>query len=259
MKKLILLLLIVSNLSLFAQTHIRVDSRVEEIVNISNPEEFYTDFHADIFLKRKWTNENKEKLSYSVFGIFKRDSTMGFKIGYDFDLMSEHFEKSKGNTFRHWNRFRARIDLVLNDNPNHFHFEEDILYLFDTELSLYYLHIPNTLRGDQTLSHRRGYLEMRAYFRAASFDNYLQVRFKPFGNTWIKAFYDSRQAGKIVLRRYLGLDFEIQTNPKGYKRGTTTLSKDIYKGFSFVFGAKFDLIQKNPYAYIGICLGLRNH
>ena len=259
MKNLILLLLIVLVLNLFSQTHIRTDSKVEEIVDILNPKDFYTDFHTDIYLKRKWTNENKEKLSYSVFGMFKRDSTMGFKIGYDFDLMSEHFEKQKSNTFRHWNRFRARIDLILNDNTNHFHFEEDILYLFDTELSLYYLHIPQTLRGDQTLARRGGYVELKFAFRAASFDNYGHIRFKPWGNTWIKGFYDSRQQGKIVLRRFVGLDCEIQANSKGYRKGKTTLSKDIYKGFSFVFGGKFDLIKKNPYAYIGICLGLRNH
>lgn len=259
MRNLLLLILILSTFLLQSQIHIKTDSKVEGNINILNTQDFYTNFHNDIYLKSKLNGDRREKVSYYVLGIFKRDTSMGCNIGYDFDLMPEYFEKSGGNTFRHWNRIRARIDVILNDKTGHFQFEEYIIDLFDAQVSLSYLNIPQTLRGDQKLTHRKGYFEFLFSMRAMTFDTYAHLRFKPWGNTWIKMFHDSRHNMKDLMRRFIGLDFELETNPKGYQKGTTKLTKDIYKGFSFIFGGKFDLVQMNPYAYIGIHLGLRNH
>jgi len=259
MKYLILILsILLFGSTLFSQ-HIRTDTKIDGVFDISN-KDIHSEFYNDFFLKRRLTKDQREKLSYNTFGVFKRDSTIGFKIGYDFDLISENFEKSRGNSFRYWNHLRARFDFIINDKVDHFQFEEYILDLFDAEMSLSYLHIPRNLRGDQKLIHRRGYFEFKVSMKGISFDTYSHVRFKPHGNIWIRIFHDSRHYARPVVHRFIGLDCELEFNEKGYRQSTkSSITKDVYKGFSFVIGGKFDLVTMSPYAHFGIRLQMRNH
>lgn len=260
MKHLILLIIVVLfSISAWSQRHVRTDSRVDWDINVLDKNILYPDAYFDLYMKRARVKDNTgTKKSYWKSGIFKRDSLIGIKAGYDFDLMSEYFEKSKGNTFRHWNRFRMGFYLIVNNSMSSPFVVEDPLLLVDAELTLSYLHIPQKLRGDQTLSKRKGYVEIFFSIRS-SFDKYAYIGVKPWGRIWLKAVYKENRYARTITNRMLGLDIEILTNSNGYKNGTTRLTKDYYKGISFIVGSKFDLVTNAPYINLGIRLQTRNH
>ena len=262
MKKLIILIsiIILSTLNIFAQRHIRTNSQIDWSRSvIDGSGSVYPDIQFDIYMKRALQKDySGPKLAYWRSGIFKTDSIVGIRFGYDFDLMAEMFEKSNGNTFRHWNRFRMGFHFILKNNVYHPLIINDAFDIIDAELTVSYLHIPSHMRGDQTLSRRRGYIEMFFSLRS-SFDKNAYIGVKPFGAMWLRATYQDVHYLRVANHRFVGLDIEILTNKNGYKNGMTKLTKDYYKGFSFVVGGKYDMITKSPYINLGIRVYTRNH
>ena len=135
---------------------------------------------------------------------------------------------------------------------------DDVFGLIDAELTITYLHIPQKLRGDQTLKKRRGYVEMFFSVRA-TFDRKAYFAVKPWGNIWLRATYNDKYYGRSLSNRFFGLDVEVLVNQNGYNQGTTKLTKDNYKGFSFIVGGKYDLITGGPYINLGVRFQTRNH
>ena len=260
MKHLILLIIVLlSAVTAWSQRHIRTDSKLDWDMNVFDPNISYPDASFDLYMKRAELKDNTgPKLSYWRTGVFERDSLAGIITGYDFDLMAEHFEKSKGNTFRHWNRFRMGIYFIINNYTDNLFYTDDPLSLFDAELTVNYLYIPQKMRGDQTLKRRKGYVEVFFSMRS-TFDRKAYFAVKPWGAIWLKATYNDQYYGRSLSPRFFGLAVEVLTNSHGYNNGLTKLTKDYYKGFSFIVGTKYDLITASPYINLGIRLQTRNH
>lgn len=240
--------------------HIITNSQIDWSKSVINKEGCkYPNAEFDLYMKRAKQKDNSgPKLSYWRTGIFKLDSLSGLKTGYDFDLMAEHFDKSKGNTFRHWNRFRMGMYAIAESNTYHPTKIENVFDLIDGELTIKYLHIPQKLRGDQTLSKRKGYVEASFGIRT-NFDKNINVGIKPFGATWMRATYEDKHYNRSTIHKSAGVDVEILTNKNGYKKGLTKYTKDYYKGISFMVGAKYDFVTKSPYLNVGVRLVTRNH
>ena len=219
----------------------------------------YPNAEFDLYMKRARQKDNTgPKLSYWRTGLFKLDSLEGLKTGYEFDLMAEMFEKSKGNTFRHWNRFRMGIYAIAQTNAYKPTEIENVLDVIDAEITLRYLHIPRKLRGDQTLSKRKGYVDLSFGIRT-NFDKTITAGIKPFGATWIRATYQDKHYNRSTINKFIGLDVEILTNKNGYQRSLTKFTKDYYKGISFIIGGKYDFVSKSPYLNVGVRFVTRNH
>ena len=261
MKIFILILLFVSSVSiLYGQDHLRTDSKIEKDFNFmdNNGMSLYPNGYISIFMKKARTQDHTEKLSYWRTNVFKNDSILGLNFGYDFDLMSEYFEHSKGNTFRYWNRFRMGIFFGVTNSAKYPLRIVHIWDILDGEITMNYLHIPHKLRGDQTLLKRRGYFEVQFSIRS-NFDINSHIAYKPFGYLWLKLTYNNHYYVNSLVNNAIGLEAEVLINKRGYRDCTTSLTKDYYKGMSFIVGTSYDFATKSQYINVGVRLQTRNH
>jgi len=248
MKKIIVLLVMFSALQGNAQNiFLRSSTKVEYSEQIS--------FDQTIYWRKHFSKESMPKTVYNFHSIYKKDSLLGILLyGIDIDMMSDKFEKSKGNSFRYWNKIRMGFGLMLERNPYNPPFPIETAYNYiNAEIYLSYLHLPRSSRGDRNTKSRRGSF---ALFLLATpskrFEGYL--KFKPFGRAWIKPYFKQEYSIK-----HIGICTEIELNQRGYDKTKSESSKDIYKGFTIFCGPEYNLDSKNIYFYAGIKYDGRNH
>lgn len=242
------------------QIPIITNSQINWNINVINGTG-YNNLNAkfDLYIKKSPKKNNlTRKLSYWEAGLFKEDSLSDLKTGYEFDLMPEGFSDPKKNTFRYWNKLRLGGHLIYETNTNKPIKIKKTLDFIDAEITFKYLHVPQKLRGDQTLLKRKGYLSTFLGIRT-NHDKHISIGVKPSGKTWIRATYQDKHYMGSTIKKAIGLDVEILTNENGYRKSFTNLTKDYYKGFSFIIGGKYDFISKSPYLNIGVKLVTRNH
>ena len=254
------LFFMLSYIILYGQANLRTDTKIEKNFNLicSNKFESYPNGYVNIFMKKSIASKYRERLSYWRTNIFKTDSLVGINFGYYFDLMPDPFKRSKYNTFRYWNRLRMGFFFGLTNNANGPFNSINIWNLLDGEITIDYLHIHHFLRGDQSLSKRRGYIKVHFSIKS-SFDIDSYIAYKPIGYLWVKALYSNHYYGNTMVNSAIGIELEVLINPRGYKDCHTSLTKDYYKGVSFIVSSSYDLISNYQLINFGIRLQTRNH
>lgn len=251
---------LMSRSSIEKQTHVITTSEIDwNRVLGGRARGEYLNVKFDLYMKRSKKKHNLGgKLSYWRTGLFKLDSLSGFETGYEFDLIPEGSEEAKQNTFRYWNRLRMGTYIIAQTNISNSKKTEDVLDMVDAEMTIWYLHIPQKLRGDQTLSKRRGYVSAFLGIKT-NHDKVISLGIKPSGRAWIRAKYQDKHYNNSTIYKSIGLDVEILTNKNGYKQSLTNLTKDYYKGFSFIIGGRYNFVNNNPYINLGLRFATRNH
>ena len=166
-----------------------------------------TNLEESLYYRRRYNGQGKEKTDYNIFTVYKRDDIIGFcPFGIDVDIMGEHFEKSKGNTFRYWNKIRMGLKFSLEKN---FTDSEDLLINYlSPEVYFSYLHLPFCARGDLTTKARKG--SFMFFILASPLKKYLAYIKFNVGSTWIKPYFKQED---ITFKKMVS-DALILLNPK---------------------------------------------
>ena len=213
------------------------------------------------FYRKQCNRDNLEKTVYNIFSVYKRDSVVGVcPYGVDVDLMSEHFEKNSGNTFRYWNKMRMGCKFLVETNPK---YSLPIWSYFNLEIYGSYLHLPHNARGDQTTKARKGSFMLFLMTTPGSFTQLFQTnsstKFLGYvkcnvSSVWIKAYF---RQGQTV--GYTGIQAEWETNPKGYSGNKVESSKDTYRGITLFGGPEYQIQLHRISMTLGIIITSRNH
>jgi len=212
-------------------------------------------FNQTIYWRKHFNKESGLKTIYNLNSIYKTDSLFGILVyGIDIDMMSDRFEKNKGNTFRYWNKIRMGFGLMFEKNPYNPPFPIETAYNYiNAEIYLNYLHLPHSARGDRTTKSRRGsFMIFLLATPSKRFEGYLKI--KPFGRVWIKPYFKQEYSIK-----HISICTEIELNQIGYNKTKAESSKDLYRGFTISCGPEYNLNSKNIYFYLGIKYEGRNH
>ncbi len=272
MKKLVCLLVMLSCALLGNAQHLRSSTLFESsafatTASFDSPNYLdHTNIDQTIYWRRKYNGDSQEKTVYNLHSIFKRDSIIGMRVyGIDIDMMTDVFEKKGANMFRYWNKLRLGFTLILQKNPKLPDYPSDQFYNYlNGEIYLSYLHLPRIARGDRMTKSRRGSF-MLFFLLTPTFrmDAHMKVN---FGGVWMKGYY-YQEYGNIFATRYwesinrprIGLCAEWETNKRGYDKTKVHSSKDIYRGFTLVFGPEYNLHSSEISLRLGMKWDLRNH
>ncbi|MBU0627446.1 hypothetical protein KKH82_08840, partial [Patescibacteria group bacterium] len=211
-----------------------------------------TNLEESFYYRQRYDKNGLEKSRYNIFSMYKRGEMLGFcPYGKEIDLMNENFEKSKGNTFRYWNKIRMGMKILVEESAYE-RATEELWYYLDGEVYLSYLHLPRTARGDQTTRVRKGSFMISVLATPSRrFLGYMKYN---VGSTWIKTYY--RQENYIS---YVGIYIEIEINKKGYNRSLVASSRDIYRGITLFGGPEYNLTQSQISLNLGISITTENH
>ena len=226
----------------------------------------HTNIDQTIYWRRRYNGDSQEKTVYNFHSIFKRDSIIGVRVyGIDVDMMTDVFEKQGANSFRYWNKLRMGFTLILQKNPKLPDYPSDQFYNYiNGEMYLSYLHLLRGARGDRMTKSRRGSF-MAFFLITPTFRIDIHCKIN-LGSVWMKGYYN-QEYGNIWEKEYwssinrprVGLCAEWETNPRGYDKTKVHSSKDLYRGFTLVFGPEYDLHTKEISLRVGMKWDLRNH
>jgi len=226
----------------------------KDLKNISYGERY--NFEESIFYRKRYGSGDKEKTVYNTFSAFKRDALVGFSPwGMDVDILSEKFEKCKGNTFRYWNKIRMGFDFIiekdLNDSAKSF-----INYI-KGKVFFSYLHLNRGARGDQTTKARKGsfmmYLSVTPLQR-----NYFYMKYN-VGSAWIKTYYTQDHSFLNGWEYATGISAEFEINRNGYNHSIVESSKDVYRGVTLFGGPEYNIKLNRIFVNLGISVTTENH
>ena len=250
------------NLQTTAQCFLRTNS-VAEISGFSlGAENFdlgYVDrfsLEESFYYRKGYNKDCKEKTMYNIFSLYMRNQVFGLcPYGLDFDVLSERSEKSRGNTFRYWNKIRMGFKLLVEVNPKISALSP--IDFLDGEIYFSYLHLPHGARGDQTTKARKG--SFHFFILATPSQRGLAYMKFNVGSVWIKTYY---RQGKFNFREFeytTGLTTEIEINKNGYNRSLVSSSRDVYRGITLIFGTEYNIKWNRVFANFGIMITTENH
>lgn len=213
-------------------------------------------FEESFYYRNRYNKESKERTVYSIFSIYKKNSSVGIcPYGIDFDLMSEHFQKKKANTFRYWNKIRMEFKFLIEKNLNDPD-ELPIDYIIP-ELSFSYLHLPQSARGDLTTKARKGSfmfsISVTPLKRSLTF-----IKFN-VGSIWIKPYFKQESIVFNQMENSSGVSVEIEINKNGYNLSKVESSRDIYRGITLFGGPEYNFSQSRIFLNFGVSVTTENH
>lgn len=215
----------------------------------------FVNFDQTIYWRKKPCGYGQEKTVYHYHSFYKRDSLLGFRIyGMDIDMMSDVFSSVWANKFRYWNKIRLGLSIIYekSNTPTPVDDEFYYYYNFDGEISLSYLHISQTSRGDKSTHFRKGSFML---FLLATPTRRIETFFKVnAGGVWIKSYFKRESEINKV-----GLTTEWVVSKNGYKKSVTHSSKDLYKGITLIAGIQYHLKYNLAFLQLGFKIDLRNH
>lgn len=209
-----------------------------------------------VFYRKRFNKQSKEKTVYNIFSVYYKNTTIGFcPFGIDADLMSEHFNRNKANTFRYWNKIRMGLKFLFEKNINDPN--EMILNYIIPELYFSYLHVPHLARGDLTTKARKGSL----FIFVMTTPTKRSLTYFKFnvGSAWIMPYFKQESIVYNNMENSAGLNIEFEINRNGYNHSKVESSKDIYRGITIKGGPEYNLSAGEIIFNLGISVTTENH
>ncbi len=209
-----------------------------------------------IYYRNRYSKEGKERTVYTIFTIYKKNSYIGIcPYGIDFDLMSEHFQKNKANTFRYWNKIRMGFKMLVEKNLNDRN--EKVYDYFIPEAYFSFLHLPHSARGDLTTKARKG--SFMFYFMIAPTKRALFCIKQNIGSVWIKPYFKQESIFFNQMENSSGINMEFEISHNGYNHSIVQSSRDIYRGIMLFGGPEYNFSLNRIFLNIGFLITTENH
>ena len=259
----------------YAQLAFRLDSDIEypaissPLIAITPQTTYFNKenlcVNESFFWRKKYNADAVEKDAYFFHSLYVRDMGVGLRIfGMDFNPFYNRYLSYKFNQILRKNKLRFRFSLMMEyyfdddyfvkgKNDRLFSKPETYYNMINTDVVIFYTHISKTSRGGSKTKERKGTWGI-FFWTDIKKRMVIDLHIQTGAYVLIKFRYKKYYSGKRIA--FLT---ELQLSKNGFKKTTTESSKDMYKGFSMVFGPEYNMTYEQYMFTLGLKYSYRNH
>ena len=190
---------------------------------------------------------------------------IGLRIfGMDFNPFYNRFLTYKFSQILRKNKLRLRFSLMMEyypdddyyiqgENERTFSAPETYYNMINSDVSVFYTHISKTARGGSKTKARKGTWGI-LFWADIKKRMIVDLHVQTGAYVLIKFRYKKYYSGKKIA--FLT---EVQLSKNGFEKSAIESSKDMYRGFSLVFGPEYNISYQYYIFNLGLKYNYRNH